>query len=128
MDTADVAILAVAAVLIVTIVALVQLRTKVAEIEVEDRRESQREAARVEARDHREARDAATSHATGPADGAVVLVHVGPHDVQGTRVMRDDPAAEGWIVLKDAVALESGRPTPLGGKQWLRNSPWMQES
>lgn len=129
MSTTQVLIVAVAAVLIVALVAVGQWRIRADALEAEDRRESAREARRAEAleRDAATAATAGARRALGPVDGAKVGVHVGPHLVQGTRVLRDAPEAEGWLVLDGAELLEGTRSTPLGGRQWLAGAQWLQE-
>jgi hypothetical protein len=123
-ETGEVAIIAVAAIVIVAIVALASWRMKAAEIEGEASRSHDAEAARGDAR---EAREAAALHPIGPPDGAKMVVHVGLHDVQGTRVLRDAPEAQGWIVIDDAELLDGNKRIPVGGRQWLHGAQWMQE-
>ena len=92
--------------------------------------------ARAAAREEREGRreveaaDAAVRAArrdAGPADGAVLGVHVGSQVVRGTRVLRDAPEADGFLVLEDAEVLDGAKATALGGRQWLKAASWTQE-
>lgn len=126
--TTQVLIVSLAAVVIVAVIALAKWRIRVDEIAGEELR------ARESARAGRERRAAAAEEAavrlpgpSGPADGAQIGVHIGAQLVKGTRVMRNAPEAEGWIVLEDAELLEGVRATPLGGRQWVPAGNWMQE-
>lgn len=129
MTTTQVLIVCVAAVLVVGLVALAKWRVRVEELALEERRE---QALRViQAADHeRNAQHAAAliaGRSRGPNDGAKIGVHVGSHLIRGTRVLRDASEAQGWIVLDDAELLEGNKQTPVGGRQWLHGSQWMQE-
>lgn len=130
MTTVEVLIVSLAAVVIVAVVALAQWRIRVDEIAGNEVRARQQA---IEAREAAERRAAATEAAaalpgpSGPEDGTVVGVHVGGQVVRGTRVLRGDAAAVGWIVLDDADLLDGTRTTPLGGRQWLPDETWKQE-
>jgi hypothetical protein len=129
MDTLQVLIAAVTLALVVGEVAYVRYRMRHEELAAEDRRMEAQAAAGIR---RREAEDdaaalAAAARERGPADGTKVAVHVGPHLVQGKRVLRGEPEADGWIVLDDADLIEGTRSTPLGGRQWLPGTQWLQE-
>lgn len=127
--TEQVLIVALALVVIVAIVAFAQWRIRVDELAAEEHRVSGVEASRAagRARDEDRKAEVAALQAPGPAEGAKVGVHVGDHLIQGTRVLRDDPDAKGWIVLDGAELLDGARATPLGGRQWVREAQWVQE-
>lgn len=129
MTTAEVLIVSLSAVVIVAVVALAQWRIRVDEIAGNEVRARQQAIEAREATARRAATaEAALPGAMGPADGAKLGVHIpGGQLIQGTRTLRDAREAEGWIVLDDAELLEGVRSTPLGGKQWIRDTGWMQE-
>lgn len=129
MSTTQVFIVCLALVVVVVVVAVAQWRIRADALAAESARANAAEAALAAARRRIEAQAgaAAASRALGPADGAKVGVHVGSHLIQGTRVRRGEPEADGWIVLDGAELLEGSRSTPLGGRQWLRDVQWLQE-
>jgi hypothetical protein len=125
--TTQVLIVMLALVAIAAFAALTRYGVRRAELESEDRRVIQQAHDREVARAVADAARADASAGRGPADGTRMGVHVGPHLIQGARVLRDAPEAEGWVVLEGAELLEGTRATPLGGRQWLRAAQWMQE-
>lgn len=126
MTTAQVFIVSLSAVVIVAVVAFAQYRTKLAEL-ARDELKNERDADDRTERRGQDAAVAALHRPSGPADGAIVGVHVGDQIVRGKRVMRSDAAADGWVVLDAAELLDGTKATPLGGRQWLAGSGWLQE-
>jgi hypothetical protein len=110
----------------VAIVCFAQYRTTLAGL-ARDELKNERDATDRTERRGQDAAVAALHRPSGPEDGTVVGVHVGGQIVRGKRVMRGDAAADGWIVLDGAELLEGSRAAPLGGRQWLADSAWMQE-
>lgn len=126
MTTAQVLIVSLAAVAIVVVVAYAQYRTKLAEL-ARDELKNERDATDRAERRGVDAAVAALHRPSGPEDGSVVGVHIDGQVVRGKRVRRGDASANGWIVLDVAELLEGTKATPLGGRQWLADSAWMQE-
>lgn len=127
MTTAQVLIVSLTALAVVVVIALAKWRIRVDEIAGEEARARASEQAGLERRRiDAEAKAVAPFAAFGPEDGAKLGVHIGGQLIQGTRVMRDVREAEGWIVLDDAELLEGTRATPLGGRQWVRGTDWLQ--
>lgn len=127
MTTGQVFIVSLTALAVVIVIALAKWRIRVDEIAGEEARARASEQAGLERRRiDAEAKAAAPLTAFGPDDGAKLGVHIGGQLIQGTRVMRNDREADGWIVLDDAELLEGTRATPLGGRQWVRGTDWLQ--
>ena len=129
MTTTQTWILAGAVVLIVLIVLVAQARMRMDQLASEERRERENAVARAESRqrDADRAEEAVARRALGPVDGTKVAVHIGPNIIRGTRVRRGEPDTDGWIVLDGAEMIVGERVEPLGGRQWLRDSQWLQE-
>lgn len=130
MTTSQTLIVSLAAVVIVAVIALAQWRVRLAELASDDAKAARSSEERLAGREREAALETARAArvAMGPDDGAKLGVHIaGGQLIQGTRVKRGDSAAEGWIVLDDAELLEGVRSTPLGGKQWIRDTGWLQE-
>lgn len=127
MSTTVVLIISLSSVAIVAIICFAQYRTTIAGL-ARDELKNERDADDREARRGVDAAVAALHRPTGPEDGTVIGVHVGGQIVRGKRVMRSEAAADGWIVLDGAELLDgAAQPRPLGGRQWLAVSSWMQE-
>jgi hypothetical protein len=126
LSTIVVLIITLGVVACVAIVCFAQYRTTIAGL-ARDELKNERDADDRHERRGQDAAVAALHRPSGPADGAVVGVHVGGQIVRGKRVMRSEAAADGWIVLDSAELLDGSKATPLGGRQWLADSAWMQE-
>lgn len=126
MSTTVVLIIALASVAIVAIICFAQYRTTLAGL-ARDELKNERDATDRAERRGQDAAVAALHRPSGPDDGSVVGVHVGGQIVRGKRVLRSAPSADGWIVLDGAELLDGSKATPLGGRQWLAVSAWMQE-
>lgn len=136
MSDFETAVMCVSALAAVAIVAIAWLWVRKDASSAELARQNEARAAAREARDAERERAAADAVSAaergarddaGPQDGALLGVHVGAQVIRGTRVLRGSADADGWLVLEDASLLEGRSETPLGGRQWLAGSSWVQE-